>query len=76
MITGVGGPVDVTAGGTVPGTYGDLVVSFDGTDYTWTYTLNDNALHTNANAKAQCRLLPHPMPCSFWLSCRPWRAAA
>ncbi len=41
------GGVDVTAGGTVPGTYGDLVVTVTDGVYSWTYTLNDNTeLHS------------------------------
>ncbi|MDD5165754.1 MAG: DUF5801 repeats-in-toxin domain-containing protein, partial [Candidatus Pacebacteria bacterium] len=41
--------VDVTNGGTVHGTYGDLVVTVSGGVYSWTYTLNDNAPHTDPN---------------------------
>ncbi|WP_342133685.1 hypothetical protein, partial [Hydrogenophaga sp. OTU3427] len=42
--------VDVTLGGTVPGTYGTLVVTVGAGVYDWTYTLNDNAPHTNTGA--------------------------
>ena len=41
---------DVTAGGTVAGTYGELVVTVLGGVYSWTYTLYDNATHTDAGA--------------------------
>ncbi|HEX5624146.1 MAG TPA: VCBS domain-containing protein, partial [Sulfuricurvum sp.] len=53
-INSVGGVVingvDVTNGGTIPGTYGDLVITLNGGVYSWTYTLNDNAPHTDAGA--------------------------
>ena len=42
--------VDVTAGGTVNGTYGALVVTVAAGVYSWTYTLSDNAPHTNTGA--------------------------
>jgi hypothetical protein len=50
-INAVGGVVingvDVTNGGTVNGTYGDLVVTVSGGVYSWTYILNENAPHTD-----------------------------
>uniref|UniRef100_UPI00313ED9E1 hypothetical protein n=1 Tax=Hydrogenophaga sp. OTU3427 TaxID=3043856 RepID=UPI00313ED9E1 len=50
--------VDVTAGGTVPGTYGDLVVTVSGGVYSWTYTLNDNAPHTDPTAVGSADQFP------------------
>ena len=50
LLSLVVGGVDVTAGGTVSGTYGELVVTVASGVYSWTYTLNDNAPHTNTAA--------------------------
>ncbi|MCH8203131.1 MAG: tandem-95 repeat protein [Proteobacteria bacterium] len=35
---------DVTAGGVVAGAFGSLAVTFDGSTYSWEYTLSDNTL--------------------------------
>jgi len=41
------GGVDVTGGGIVNGTYGDLTVTETDGDYTWSYTLSDNTTDHN-----------------------------
>ncbi|HEX5670795.1 MAG TPA: hypothetical protein VFX66_04600, partial [Sulfuricurvum sp.] len=50
--------VDVTNGGTVHGSYGDLVITVSGGEYSWVYTLLDNVPHTNPNATGTADQFP------------------